>query len=48
MTRFVDDVKKQRGLTDNRPTGLRLDVEAATPVAKPAEPPPLGGFRITK
>jgi len=48
MTRFVDDVKKQRGLMDNRPTGLRLDVEAAAPVAKPAEPPPLGGFRITK
>jgi len=49
MTRFVDDVKKQRGLTDNRPTGLRLDMDTpAAPPTRPVEPPPLGGFRINK
>jgi twitching motility protein PilT len=26
MTRFIDDVKKQRGLAQDKPTGLRLDM----------------------
>jgi twitching motility protein PilT len=26
MTRYIDDVKKQRGLAQDKPTGLRLDV----------------------
>jgi len=34
MTRFIDDVKKQKGLEDERPTGLRLDMDAAAPVPK--------------
>ena len=29
MTRFIDNVKKQRGLEDDQPTGLRLDLAAA-------------------
>ena len=38
MTRFIDDVKKQQGLVDDRPTGLRLDMDAAlsAPKAVPA------------
>jgi twitching motility protein PilT len=33
MTRFIDGVKKQRGLDDEQPTGLRLDhAAAAVPV----------------
>ena len=28
MTRYIDGVKKQRGLTDDSPTGLKLDLEA--------------------
>lgn len=38
MTRFIDDVKKEHGLRDEKPTGLRLDPDAT---ARPAEPPPL-------
>ncbi len=29
MTRFIDNVKKQRGLADDAPTGFKLDLEAA-------------------
>ena len=29
MTRYIDGVKKQRGLADDKPTGLKLDLEAA-------------------
>lgn len=45
MTRFIDDVNKQRGLTDDKPTGMRLDIEAS---ARPARPPelPVAGMRI--
>ena len=28
MTRFIDGVKKQRGLADDKPTGLKLDIDA--------------------
>jgi twitching motility protein PilT len=31
MTRYIDDVKKQRGLENQGPTGLKLDLEAAMP-----------------
>jgi twitching motility protein PilT len=31
MTRFIDNVKKQRGLTTDGPTGLKLDMQAASP-----------------
>ena len=30
MTRYIDGVKKQRGLTDDAPTGFKLDLEAAS------------------
>jgi twitching motility protein PilT len=40
MTRFVDNVKKQRGLTTDAPTGLKLDLQAASPSP--------GTFRIGK
>jgi twitching motility protein PilT len=42
MTRYLDDYKKERGLAEERPTGLRLDglttaqPAAAKPAAKPA------------
>jgi twitching motility protein PilT len=29
MTRYIDDVKKQRGLAEEKPTGLRLDMALA-------------------
>ena len=29
MTRYIDNVKKQRGLADDAPTGFKLDLEAA-------------------
>ena len=29
MTRYIDGVKKQRGLADDKPTGFKLDLEAA-------------------
>ena len=28
MTRYIDGVKKQRGLADDKPTGLKLDIDA--------------------
>ena len=31
MTRFIDDVKKQRGLASDAPTGLKLDFLSASP-----------------
>ncbi len=31
MTRYIDDVKKKRGLDNEGPTGLKLDLEAAMP-----------------
>lgn len=31
MTRYIDDAKKQRGLENQGPTGLKLDLEAAMP-----------------
>ncbi len=34
MTRFIDDVKKQQGLNDERPTGLRLDTDEMPPTVK--------------
>ena len=37
MTRFIDNVKKQRGLSMDGPTGLKLDLEAAAV--------PAGGLR---
>ena len=33
MTRFIDGVKKQRGLAEDSPTGLKLDLEALAPTA---------------
>jgi twitching motility protein PilT len=37
MTRYLDDLKKEHGLTEEQPTGLRLDTVApAKPVTKPA------------
>ena len=33
MTRFIDGVKKQRGLAEDVPTGLKLDLEALVPTA---------------
>jgi twitching motility protein PilT len=30
MTRFIDNVKKQRGLATDAPTGLKLDLQAAS------------------
>ena len=30
MTRYIDDVNKQRGLVDDKPLGLRLDLAAAS------------------
>jgi twitching motility protein PilT len=46
MTRFIDDVKKERGIQDERPTGLRLDTDAPpapspAPSHPPATPPPI-------
>jgi twitching motility protein PilT len=46
MTRFIDDVKKQRGLMNESPTGLRLDRDAAVVPGKTAEPPPLTSLRL--
>ncbi len=40
MTRFIDSVKKQRGLNDDKPTGLRLDLDT---VAAPS-----AGLRISR
>ena len=31
MTRYIDDVKKKRGLDSEESTGLKLDLEAAMP-----------------
>jgi twitching motility protein PilT len=31
MTRYIDDVKKKRGLDREQPTGLKLDLEAMSP-----------------
>jgi twitching motility protein PilT len=31
MTRYIDDVKKKRGLDSEASTGLKLDLEAAMP-----------------
>lgn len=33
MTRYIDGVKKQRGLAEDGPTGLKLDLEALAPTA---------------
>jgi twitching motility protein PilT len=56
MTRFIDDVKKERGVQEDRPTGLRLDVESGAPSpgappapatnAPPTPVPPLPGLRL--
>jgi len=40
MTRLIDAVKKQRGLEDNKPTGLRLDTDAAVV--------PIAGLRVAR
>lgn len=45
MTRYIDDVKKQRGLTEEKPTGLRLDMDQPSS-SRPMEPAPLGGLRL--
>ena len=42
MTRYLDDVKKQRGLADDAPTGLRLDGNA------PAKPGPAPALKLGK
>jgi twitching motility protein PilT len=41
MTRFIDDVKKQQGLADDRPTGMRLDMESVIPAPKAVPAPAL-------
>ncbi len=41
ITRFIDDVKKNKGLLDEKPTGLRLDTDAAAAPGHSPEPPPL-------
>jgi hypothetical protein len=38
MTRFIDQVKKQRGLSEDKPTGLKLDLNAAVM--------PMAGMRL--
>jgi twitching motility protein PilT len=49
MTRQLDDVKKGRGIKDDKPTGLRLDQDSAPPpipaFAAPT-PPPVPTLRI--
>jgi twitching motility protein PilT len=40
MTRFIDGVKKQRGLDEEKPTGMRLDMDAAVM--------PVAGLRISR
>jgi twitching motility protein PilT len=46
MTRLIDDVKKKRGIAEEKPTGLRLDVDAPPAPARPAETAPPLGFRL--
>jgi twitching motility protein PilT len=41
MTRFIDDVKKSKGIQEEKPTGLRLDTDGVPATTRPAEPPPL-------
>jgi twitching motility protein PilT len=41
MTRYIDDVKKRHGLSDERPTGLRLDMDAVSHAPKPGPQPSL-------
>jgi twitching motility protein PilT len=38
MTRYIDSVKKKRGIDDDKPTGLKLDLNAAVM--------PAGGLRM--
>jgi twitching motility protein PilT len=53
MTRFLDDVKKTRGLAEEKPTGFRLDVDKPAPAPAPvpatataAVPPPIPNLRL--
>jgi twitching motility protein PilT len=41
MTRYIDDVKKKRGLAEEKPTGLRLDPDTAPASLAAKAPPPL-------
>ena len=40
MTRYIDDVKKQRGLVEEKPLGLRLDLDATATTAEALDQPP--------
>jgi twitching motility protein PilT len=46
MTRFIDDVNKQRGTVEEKPTGLRLDMDLPTAPARPLDPPVLTGLKL--
>ena len=34
MTRYIDDINKQRGLVEEKPLGLRLDLDATVTTAE--------------
>lgn len=47
MTRFIDDVKKAKGVAEEKPTGLRLDMDLpAIPAGGAGTPPPIPALRI--
>jgi twitching motility protein PilT len=49
MTRFIDDVKKERGLAEERPTGLRLEQDGSPPPIphlSAATPPAIPNLRL--
>jgi len=46
MTRFIDDVKKARGVAEEKPTGLRLDVDLPAVSVGAGAPPPIPALRI--
>lgn len=46
ITRLIDDAKKKHGVAEEKPTGLRLDMDMPPPAPRPFEPAPPLGFRL--